>query len=269
MSTSLSTLYYGASVVADGDKARKPGPGQDAAAVRHGDDAIVIAVADGVSLVNRQISQAQVGAWLVAELAASAAARAAATMGADAAAVASAVSASLADGLAGLGRQLERDVWSRALTTTLVLAVVAREWTSIWLSGDGCWGFVADPAAEWTAPDGPLPTLRRADDGLVAARQSIHLDHLADLASREAAMGRAPALREVLRVRGRVHAAWVATDGLRHEADTAAALDDLDALRGRARLEATVHRPERCDDLAVAWAVERFPGLLAADREVA
>lgn len=266
-----SALYYTGSMthIGGAHKARNIN-GQDHAVALACRQGIVLAVSDGVSIVDREHSRAEVGAWLTAELAA-AAALAALQRGAEPGEIKGEVAAALVAGLGPLWARLGRRAHA-GLTTTLVLLVLTPSWTQVWASGDGCWGLL-------TARGARLDLLRvgggevrqvpgaeaRGDavPGNVATVGQRHLPRLFELASTEAARDLDAVLAQlqcVLSYGGQAVGAYVATDGLRDEPALEVALRA--PCTSRARLTEQLQRASDSDDLGVAWCAERFPGLI-------
>lgn len=251
----LSRDFYAACMTAAGAKVAGGCPAQDHATIRSHTEGVVLVVADGVSRVDGLPSQAQVGAFLVAELAAEGAA-AALRRGAGPCDVRAQAAAALHHGLHGIWSELPRETAGRALASTLVLAVVSLAWSAIWCSGDGAWGVVA-PAATTVRGD----ELQRASVGpeFQICAGERHNDMHAELAALTARRGPTAAVRDlrtVLYAEGPVLGAYVATDGLRHELALAERLRRPfcgDAVMAQTLLT----RPGDCDDLGVAWAAQR------------
>lgn len=231
---------------------------QDHAVVMGCDQGLVLCVADGVSVVGGELSSAEAGAWLAAELATRGAIEAL-QRGAEPGGVLLEVANYLARGLGPIAGLLGRrsDI---GLSSTLLLMVLTPRWTYAWGSGDGHWGVTLPPGL---AP-GPHPankTLLRAAASLAGSRPTEwqggrHSDVLFKLATTSAASGvdAIMAQLEPLLVieGGPALGGYVATDGLRHEPASALLLGQP----GAAWREALI-RSYDADDLGIARASRR------------
>lgn len=268
-----SALYYSRAIVHMGERHRaKALAGQDHAVSLACDEGIVLAVADGVSIVGDRHSRAEAGAWLIAELAAAGALAALQRGELEPGAVKVEAATAIAAGLWPLWRVLG-DRAPFGLTSTVLLMVVTPKWTHAWASGDGCWGIVL-PASSRERVTGDSLTARALGDHIWVGGER-HVDCLRRLASTAPArrddevaarMAVLDQLRPVLSCGAPVLGAYVATDGLRHEPRLA------EALRAPARTPSEIHdsitRPGGCDDLGVALAAERIAGLIDRTIEV-
>lgn len=286
----MSSHFYSSSLLRIGARHLAKGMNcQDHVAMRISDDAVILAVADGVSGAGGHLydrpSRTEVGAYLTAEIAANAAARAV-PKGLD---IVGEVAQALTEGLAPLAA-LIRQPFASALPCTLVLAVATPRSTSIWLSGDGAWGCVLPPGRR-------ASTLHYADlerdvlavEAGLSLRGSHHQPKLGRLASTSAVSREgSPAahMELVFHAESVPLALWVASDGLEDEPAAMEALrrpiTNKDALletllfpvpRSKADAEemlgAVLHGVEsdevpRFDDLGVGFMAVRHPSLISA-----
>ncbi|PCC66453.1 protein phosphatase 2C domain-containing protein [Nannocystis exedens] len=241
--------------------------GQDHALALRLPSAVVLAVADGAGVVDGAVSRTEVGAGLVVELAARAAADAAARgMGpGDARHHVAGILVRhllplwvmLGEGAAGL------------LHCTLMLAVSTPSWTSIWSVGDGAWGATGSLAHGFASP-ATIATV-----ACYGAQWHAHgRERRARLRTSVALLCRrgdpdevAAGLQPVLEAEGPTLRLYVASDGLEDEPRLDAWLR-VATWQGD-ELAASLDRPAGSDDLALAWAHERWPGSagLAADAQ--
>lgn len=250
----LSRDFYAACMTAPGAKAARGLVPQDHATMRSHSEGVVLAVADGVTLVDGLASHAHVGAYLAAELTAEGA-MAALRRGAGPCDTRAQACAALHHGLHGIWSELQRETAARALATTIVLAVVTVTWTAIWCSGDGAWGIVA-PAATVVRGDATRHPIGADFQAVAGERLNETHVELAALNARRGPTAAARDLRTMLYADGPVLGAYVATDGLRHEPPLSERLLRPfcgDPVMARALLT----RPNDCDDLGVAWAAQR------------
>jgi len=259
--------YYHRAIVRVGERHRAEAlSGQDHAVSLACDEGIVLAVADGVSIVGGEHSRAEAGAWAIAELAAAGALAALKRGLGEPGAIKVEVATAIAAGLWPLWRVLG-DRGQAGLVTTLVVMVVTPTWTHAWASGDGYWGIVLPDVARPPVTGESLKAKLRGDHVWIGgARHVASLGRLAstaparradELAAREAVLHQ---LRPVLSCGASVLGAYVATDGLRHEEVLAELL--LGVVNEPSVLHASITRPAGCDDLGVALVGERFPGMI-------
>lgn len=265
----MGALYYHvAEVRVGGSHLRRGHNGQDHAVVRSSEDAVVLAVADGIGGVRDGgsvvASRNEVASWLAAELAAKTAlAHIGAGGGFDS--LPDAVGAALHGCFHPLWGSLGRRVGEYGLGTTLLLAVLTEERTQIWLSGDGYWGVLLPPQASPSAVTlhdralaGAGPNVLRFTGGV---HESSFDETITTIARRSDPSQAIASLRPVLVCEGQVLAAYVATDGLRDEPRLMQMFGDC-PIRRRQTFQDLLVRGEQSDDLAVAWACTRVPGLL-------
>lgn len=256
---SVRGVFVAGALVAPGAKVAEGYAPQDHAAVRVHDAGVVLAVADGVTLVEGRPSCAQVGAYLCAELAAEGALTGL-RRGASPGDTRGQAAAALHHGLLGIWTELPREAAWRALASTTVLAVVTSTWSAIWLSGDGAFGLIAPASTKVHGIEGQ-PVAGDPRFAVFAGARQVDLHgELASLNARRSVGAAAGDLRTMLYADGPVLGAYVATDGLRHEAALERRLRY--PVRTEEAARALLVRPSGCDDLAVAWASERQPGLL-------
>lgn len=202
-------------------------PLQDHAVVRDvGLGTHVLAVADGASQVwhrgEVRWSHAQAGAILIAELAAKAV-----PGDADPVHTQAAVEEALRTLSPACLALRERALF--VFSTTLVLAVVTRSWSAVWMAGDGSYTLLTDSG-------------RRIQD-------EVHMTVL-DYTARRVIGGQA--LQRVAFTEERIVHAFVATDGLRDEPALARAIRE--PVRDGEELTKLCTRSPGCDDLALAYA---------------
>lgn len=263
----MSRHFYASRLVSTGGKHRAGGlPGQDHAVAVDCDQGAVLVVADGVSRINGDWSRAEIGAYLAAHLAARAAVDALA-QGLEPGAIKGQIGAALYHGLRGLWTELPDAASMSALISTLLVAVVTGDTTLVWVSGDGAWGLCVPRDTE--VRRGDLPSAVEWDVRQTSCghgrivRGQTHTQRMGRTAvteSRRSPEHAAAQLHLVLAAQGPTVGAWVATDGLADEPRLAGALDL--PIRSREVLDAALQRPPMGDDVAIAWAAERFPGLL-------
>lgn len=245
-------------------------PGQDHAATRRAGDCAVLCVADGVSLYRGWHSSAHVGAYLAAEMAAHGAAAAVSREPSRPEAAREGAVRALHHGLRDAWAEMGDDAAYRSILSTLLLAVAGPGWAAVWASGDGRWGATArhDATVRLPAPFGAafdglehVADVQPVAPGFVRAYGRIDapagLRRLAVVEARRSPATASELLPCVMHVEGTAVGLWVATDGLRHEEQLLAPL----SLPVRTRKALQTHRPDGCDDLAVAWAAEPLPGL--------
>jgi hypothetical protein len=264
---SCNITYYSRAIVRMGERHRAHAlPGQDHAVSIAVDEGIVLAVADGVSLVSGEHSRAEAGAWLVAELAAAGAVAALQRGETEPGAVKVAAATAIAAGLWPIWHILGNRA-QVGLTSTLLLMVVTPQWTHGWASGDGCWGVVLPAnSRERITGDNLTGEVGHKYTWIGGERHAARLGHLAstaparrgnELAAREAVIDQ---LRSVLSCGAPVLGAYVATDGLRHEPALASLLHA--PANSPEQLLGSITRPEGCDDLGLALAAERLEGMV-------
>lgn len=234
--------------------------GQDHAVTICHREAIVLAVADGVSRVNHAPSRAEVGAILTAEIAARAAADGA-RHGLAPKDLRAHVAAALLRHLASLHVALGGAAAS-LLHCTLVLGVTTPDFTAVWLVGDGSWG-ASGSLAHGSSPRAACPVAcygRRWE-----CHGARHEPVLGQTVYRLCQTGDIYAVARgfecVLEAEGPALGLYVATDGLADEPGARALLRS--PLRDDAALRHALIRDIDSDDLAVAWATTRSAELEA------
>jgi hypothetical protein len=261
--------YYHRAIVRMGESHRAAAlSGQDHAVALACDEGIVLAVADGVSIVGGEHSRAEAGAWIIAELAAAGALAALKRGSVEPAAVKVEAATAIAAGLWPLWRTLGTRA-KAGLVSTLVLMVVTPRWTHAWASGDGYWGIVLPAGSarhERVVGESLAAKLMGGHQWIGGARHVSHLGLLASTAPARrddevsARLAVLDQLRAVLSCSAPVLGAYVATDGLRHEKQLAELL--LSPANSPESIFGAIQRPADCDDLGVALAAERFPGMV-------
>lgn len=261
--------YYVSRFVMTGGKHRRRGlPGQDHAEVQGCDQGVVLVVADGVSVVGQEFSRAEIGAYLAAHLACRAALEGV-EAGEDLGGLKGRIGAALYHGLRGLWTEMPSHALAPALSSTLLVAVVMPERTAIWASGDGCWGVCAPPTTrvEVSKLTRPTPvgwsTSPTPCGQAIVVGGTLHTQLMGKTAvteSRRSPEDAAAQLELMLLAKGPVFGAYVASDGLADEPNVARVLQQ--PVRSRSAVEDSLIRGDRGDDLGIAWAAERFPGLL-------
>lgn len=259
--------YYSRAIVRMGERHRAHAlPGQDHAVSIALNEGIVLAVADGVSLVSGEHSRAEAGAWLVAELAAAGAVAALQRGETEPGAIKVAAATAIAGGLWPLWHVLG-DRGQAGLTSTVLLMVITPRWTHGWASGDGCWGVVLPNTSRERVTGDNLSAKIGKYTWVGGERHAARLGRLASTAparrvdgfeAREAVLDQ---LRHVLSCPAPVLGAYVATDGLRHEPRLASLLHA--PANSPEQLLGSITRPEGCDDLGLALAAERLEGMVS------
>lgn len=240
---------------------------QDHAVVIQQREAIVLAVADGASVVDGLPSRAEVGAALAAELAAMAASEAAGR-GLGPGEIRLHVASTLVQRLAPLWRALG-DAGPQLLHATLILAVSTHEFTSIWCAGDGSWGARGSLAHGRQSPavcrgaslgcyTMPAGDGSRSHEWLAFGRQEMPTPPrtVGTLARGFDVEAFARGLEPVLEAEGPALSMFVASDGIDDEPAACGALR-LGRVGTAADLGALLLRSGDSDDLGVAWATER------------
>jgi hypothetical protein len=231
---------------------------QDHAVVASCAQGVVLCVADGVSVVGGELSKAEAGAWAGAELATRGALEAL-QRGVEPSGVRLEVANYLARGLGPITQLLGVKA-QVGLSSTLLIMVVTPRWTCAWGSGDGFWGVTlpaeiepskAHPANRQLRHEGRCPVGPHAAFAeWYGSRHSTILSQLATTSAGEGVDAVLAQLEPLLVVEdGPVIAAYVATDGLRHEPAAGQLLGQPGA-----DWRPALTRPANADDLGVAWA---------------
>lgn len=261
----LTVRYYASSIRCQGGRHHAEGlNGQDHTAVSRCPQGIVLAVADGVSLITDECgvpvhSRCEVGSWIVAEVAA-AAGRKALLDGWDSEDVVDQVAEALVSTLKPIWESLGEKRARHGLATTLLLAVITEECTRIWASGDGYWGILLPESADLETLKGEalIDTVRQGVRSVAGSQHCARLGKLAAYEARHDATRTAAQLRPVLTYWGPIIGAHIATDGLRDEPEVLAMARQT-ALRSKPAIEVALRRDARSDDLGLAWVASRFP----------
>lgn len=270
MKTAPNPVYQPCALVRTGGRHREQAVnGQDHAVVGHHASAVVLCVADGVSLIvgggQQQHSRNEVGSWLAAEVALTAALRAL-DKGTKPESVVDSVAGALHRSFNRLWTEIGLQHGQLGLTTTLLLAIVTPTWTGIYASGDGYWG-VTLPVWDGAPPDlasiqgeALVETVRPDGAAVFGCQTRQPVRNLASVQARLDAAAVRSALRPVLLCPQPVLAVHIATDGLEDERPL---LDKLrrGPCRAKNEVEGTLERPESSDDLALAWTFTRVPGM--------
>lgn len=229
---------------------RFPRTCQDHAVTLRGTQGAVLCVADGVSIILRENSNAQMGAVLAAELCA-AAALDAVERGLGPSEIRELVLGEIESAFGPLARRFDAlgqpARWRRTVQAALVLGVRTAGWSAVWCAGDGHWGALGGPDSRPRL----LGSVGLAhDDGrwiATGGRKSRILQSaqiVPDLAAPHA-------LPLVLEVAGDVHSLWVSTDGLTDEWETGRLLLSDPGVTS-SQIAASTRREEGSDDLAIA-----------------